>query len=154
MKKIITILLILTFGLFSCESEKKYSDYNEADFYEVQGIINSAIPTSNTFDNPIVKDIRFTYFLDYQNPKKGIERNLKMFEAKNGYPLIVLVHKDDENISFYGRVGILENLNDKEKEFLSQHFQIEMDKMKEKTPEYIYNALIKDTIDDNKTDEK
>ena len=34
----------------------------------------------------------------------------------------------DENISFYGRVGILENLNSKEKEFLSEHIknQIEL----------------------------
>ena len=77
-----------------------------------------------------------------------------MFEAKNGYPLIVLVHKDDENISFYGRVGILENLNNKEKAFLKNHFQNEMNKIKEKTPEYIYKALVKDTLTKNQTDKK
>lgn len=110
----------MSFGLISCESEKKYSDYIESDFYEVQGIIKYANPTSNPFDLPIVKDISFEYFLDRPNPKTGIEKNIEMFEAQNGYPLIVLVHKNDENISFYGRVGILENLNEKEKEFLAK----------------------------------
>ena len=154
MRKTLTILLILTFGLFSCKSEKKYSDYNETDFYEVQGIINYANLTSDPFDSTTEKNVSFTYFLDRENPKTGIENNLEMFEAQNGYPLIVLVHKNDENISFYGRVGILENLNKKEKEFLNKHIQSEMTKIKEKTPEYIYNALIKDTIKANQTDKK
>ncbi len=56
-----------------------------------------------------------------------MENDLDMFEAKTGYPLIVLVHKDDKNISFYGRVGILENLNNKEKEFLSGHIKNQME---------------------------
>ncbi len=144
----------MSFGLFSCESDKKYSDFKESDFYEVQGFINYANPTSNSFDSPTEKNVSFTYFLDRPNPKTGIEKNLEMFEAQKGYPLIVLVHNDDENISFYGRVGILENINDKEKEFLNNHFQNEMNKIKEKTPDYIYNALIKDTITENQTDEK
>ena len=121
-------MISLSFGLSSCESEKRYSDYNESDFYEVQGFIESASPTSDPFDLPIVKDISFTYFLDRPNPKTGIEKNLEMFEAQNGYPLIVLVHKDDENISFYGRVGILENLNKEEKEFLEEHLKSEIEK--------------------------
>ena len=154
MNKTLAILITLIFGLISCKSDKKYSDFNESDFYEVQGIINYANPTSDPFDSPTEKNISFTYFLDRPNPKTGIENDLEMFEAKNGYPLVVLVHKDDENISFYGRVGILENLNDKEKTFLKNHFQNEMNKIKEKTPEYIYNALIKDTITENQTDKK
>src|SRR5690606_18640654 len=144
----------ISFGLFSCESEKKYSDFKESDFYEVQGIINYANPTNDPFDSPTEKNISFSYFLDRPNPKTGIENDLEMFEAKNGYPLIVLVYKDNENISIYGIVVILENLNDKEKEFLKKHFQNEMNKTKEKTPEYIYNALIKDTIAENQTDKK
>lgn len=141
--------MIFSFALISCESKKKYSDYNESDFYEVQGIINYANRTSDPFDSPTEKNISFTYFLDRTNPKTGTEYDLEMFEAKNGYPMIVLVHKDDENISFYGRVGILKNLNDKEKVFLKKHFQNEMNKIKEKPPKYIYNALIKDTITEN-----
>ena len=154
MRRTLIIIISISFGLFSCESEKKYSDFKESDFYEVQGIINYANPTNDPFDSPTEKNISFSYFLDRPNPKTGIENDLEMFEAKNGYPLIVLVYKDNENISFYGRVGILENLNDKEKEFLKKHFQNEMNKTKEKTPEYIYNALIKDTIAENQTDKK
>ena len=56
-----------------------------------------------------------------------MENDLEMFEAKTGFPLIVLVHKEDENISFYGRIGILENLNPKEKEFLSGHIKNQME---------------------------
>lgn len=149
LRKTLIISLILSFGLISCESEKKYSDYNKSDFYEVQGIINYANPTNDPFDSPTEKNISFTYFLDRPNPKTGIENDLEMFEAKKGYPLIVLVHKDDENISFYGRVGILGNLNDKEKTYLKKHFQNEMNKIKEKTPEYNYSALVKDTITEN-----
>ncbi|SDX51038.1 hypothetical protein SAMN05216556_13818 [Aequorivita viscosa] len=140
---------MLSLGLFSCESEKKYSDFKESDFYEVQGIINYANPTSDPFDSPTEKNISFTYFIDRPNPKTGIENELEMFEAKNGYPLIVLVHKDDENISFYGRVGILGNLNEKEKAFLKKHFQNEMNKIKEDIPEHIYDTLTKDTITKN-----
>lgn len=117
----------MSFGLSSCESEKRYSDYNESDFYEVQGFIESANPTSDPFDSPTEKNIRFKYFLDRDNPKSGMENDLEMFEAKTGFPLIVLVHKEDENISFYGRVGILENLNPKEKEFLSGHIKNQME---------------------------
>ncbi|MEN8886167.1 MAG: hypothetical protein ABF246_07235 [Winogradskyella sp.] len=121
-------MILLGLGLASCESEKRYSDYNESDLYEVRGFIESSSPTSDPFDNPTEKNIRFKYFLDRDNPKSGMENDLEMFEAKTGFPLIVLVHKNDENISFYGRVGILENLNSKEKEFLSEHIknQIEL----------------------------
>ena len=120
-------MISLSFGLSSCESEKRYSDYNESEFYEVQGFIESSSPTSDPFDSPTEKNIRFKYFLDRDNPKLGIENNLEMFEAKTGFPLIVLVHKNNENISFYGRVGILENLNKKEKDFLSRHIKNQME---------------------------
>jgi len=143
------LLLLLIIGLLSCESEKKYTDYNEHDFYEVQGIISSVHLTTYPFDNYTFKDISFNYFLDRTAPKKGIEKNLDMLEAQNGYPLIVLVHKEDENISFYGRVGVLTNLNNKEKEVLSTHIQYEMEKLKEKRPYFINNALNKDKVKEN-----
>ncbi|MFD0990880.1 hypothetical protein ACFQ1R_12295 [Mariniflexile jejuense] len=152
-KEIIFILSTIVF--LNCESEKKFSDYNELDFYEVQGIINYVGSNKNPFDSQRIKDVSFSYFLDRPVPIKGIEKNINLFEldarfpmyeSSNGYPLIVLVHKKDENISFYGQIGILENLNDKEKEFLSQHFKNEMQKIKKKMPEYIYNALTKDTV--------
>ncbi|ALJ05226.1 hypothetical protein APS56_08860 [Pseudalgibacter alginicilyticus] len=146
MKTNYLILIILIVGFYSCKPDKKYSDYNKNDFYEVQGIIKSANPTSYPFDHSIAKNVSFIYFLDRPNPKKGIEKNLEMFEAQKDYPLIVLVHKNDEDISFYGSVGILKNLNIKEKEFLYKHFQTQMEKFKKETPDNIYNALIKDSI--------
>ena len=129
MKKHFGLLLIIFIGFVSCESKKKYSDYNESDFYEIQGIINYANPSDNPFDSSIVKNIGFSYFLDRPIPIKGEEKNLEMFEAKKAYPLIVLVHKDNEDISFYGSVGVLDNLNKKEKEFLKEHIQNEVEKL-------------------------
>ncbi|MEN3322377.1 hypothetical protein VP395_01435 [Mariniflexile soesokkakense] len=155
MKKTLAISLILVFGFYSCESDKKFSDFNEDDFYEVQGILDYVGQNNNPFDSRSIKNVSFTYFLDRSTHKKGSEKNLDLneieyilrpYDIQNGYPLIVLVHKDDENISFYGQVGILENLNENEKGFLTKHLRKEMDKLKKKIPEYIYSALIKDTI--------
>src|SRR3546814_6275675 len=75
LRKTLIILIILSLGLSSCESEKKYSDLKESDFYEVQGIINYANPTSDPFDSPTEKNISFTYFLNRPNPKTGIEND-------------------------------------------------------------------------------
>ena len=163
MKKTLTIILILSFGLFSCKSDKKYWDYNETDFYEVQGIIDIVALNSNPFDSPSIKNVSYTYFLDRPVPKKGTEKNLDLLEInngiyfkhiENGYPISIFVHKNDENISFCGRIGILDSLNPKEKEFLTKRFQNKMEKLKKETPEYIYNALEEDTITENQTDKK
>ncbi|MFD1614028.1 hypothetical protein [Gelatiniphilus marinus] len=129
MKKNLSLFLGLIILFTSCKSKIKYSDFNESDFYEVQGIINYANPSNNPFDVSIVKNIGYSYFLDRPIHLKGEEKNIEMFEPKKGYPLIVLVHKDNENISFYGRVGILKTLNNKEKEFLKKHIQDEIKKI-------------------------
>lgn len=119
--KLITLTLVVVF--FSCDSKRKYSDYNESDFYEVQGIINYANPDTAPFNSYTIKNISYTYFLDRENPKIGIEKNLDMSEAQKGLPLIVLVHKSDENISFYGRVGILDTLTEKEIKFMDDRIK-------------------------------
>ncbi|WP_405251785.1 hypothetical protein [Dokdonia sp. Asnod3-C12] len=106
----------------------KYEDYNEDNFNEVQGLIMSAVPDGDPFNSSSIKNIRYQYNLDKSPPLIGFE-NINMFEAQRGYPLIVLVHKEDESISFYGRVGILDSLNGKEKSFLKKHFQGELEKM-------------------------
>ncbi|WP_435134710.1 hypothetical protein [Formosa sp. A9] len=153
----------MTLGLYSCKSEKKYWDYKESDFYEVQGIIDYVALNKNPFDSPRIKNVSYTYFLDRPIPKKGIEKNLDMSEInngiyfndiENGYPILILVHNNDENISFCGQIGILDSLNPKEKRFLTKHFQSKMEKLKKETPDYIYNALVKDTITENQTDKK
>ncbi|MBF8148639.1 hypothetical protein ITJ86_01950 [Winogradskyella sp. F6397] len=129
MKNTLSLILLILLCFTSCESKAKYTDYEESDFYEVQGVIISAVQNDNYFDSSLVKNISFNYFLDREIPKTGIEKNLEIFEAKKGYPLIVLVHKENENISFYGRVGILDSINEKEKVFLSKHFQEEIEKL-------------------------
>ncbi|WP_228530332.1 hypothetical protein [Tamlana sp. I1] len=152
MRKTLTILLILPFVFFSCKFEKKYSDYNETDFYEVQGIIDNITPNRNPFDSPRLKNVKYTYFLDRSIPKKGIEKNLDMMEInngfyfksiENGYPIIIFIHKNDENISFCGPIGTLDSLNSKEKEFLTKHFKHKLEMVKKETPDYINKALIK-----------
>ncbi|WP_162533626.1 hypothetical protein [Dokdonia sp. Dokd-P16] len=106
----------------------KYEDYSEDDFNEVQGLIMSAVPDGDPFNRSSVKNTRYQYHLDQTPPLIGFE-NIDMFEAQRGYPLIVLVHKEDVSISFYGRVGILDSLNTREKSFLKKHFQEELEKM-------------------------
>lgn len=129
LKNIHILILVILIGFSSCQSKSKYSDYDESDFYEVQGVIISAAQNDNYFDNSMIKNISYNYFLDRQIPKKGIEKNLEKFEAKKGYPLIVLVHKENEDISFYGRVGILDSINKKERKFLSEYIQEEIEKL-------------------------
>lgn len=126
MKFFVPIILISC--LFSCNRQLKYEDYNEDEFNEVQGLIMSAVPDGDPFNSSSVKNIRYQYYLDQSPPLVGFE-NISMFEAQRGYPLIVLVHKEDESISFYGRVGILDSLNASEQSFLKRHFQKELKKM-------------------------
>ena len=123
MKKYITLILSLSIGFQSCNSEKKYSDYNEKDFYEVQGIITSAIPTSDPFDLPPMKDFKFDYFLSDSIPLNGEEKNIQSQWAKQGVPIIVLVHKKDEKISFFGRPGVKDNLTINELVYLNKYFK-------------------------------
>ncbi len=116
--------------IFSCQSKKSYEDYSEDDFYEVQGIIESAYRTRDPFDGTNVKNITYRYFLDRPTPKHGIEEDLPIINVQEGYPLIVLVHKDDENISFFGTIGVLDSLNEKEKVIMREHIQSEINKLK------------------------
>ncbi|WP_304036546.1 hypothetical protein [Mesonia mobilis] len=53
-----------------------------------------------------------------------------MYEIQKGYPLTVFVHNDNEDICFCGPIGLVDELNKKEKQFLEKHFQEEMDKLK------------------------
>ncbi|MEO2058923.1 MAG: hypothetical protein ABGW76_02485 [Mesonia sp.] len=133
------IIFLSFLFLFSCESPKKYSDYSEDDFYEVQGIITNIGQNNDLFDFHSIRNISFKYFLDRSEPKTGTEKNIDLFEIKGfyslyeiqkGYPLTVFVHKDDEDISFCGPIGIVDNLNEKEQQFLKKHFQEEIDELK------------------------
>ncbi len=56
------IIFLSVLFLFSCESPKKYSDYSEDDFYEVQGIITNIGQNNDLFDFHSIKNISFKYF--------------------------------------------------------------------------------------------
>ncbi len=115
-------------GIYSCESEKKYSDYKESDFYEAQGLITSVYQTADPTDLPIVKNITYKYFLSDSIPMIGREENLELAWAENGIPIVVLVHNSDKNISFYGRYGLKDNLETDEKKYINNY----IDKLIEK----------------------
>ena len=55
-------------------------------------------------------------------------RKSKLLEATSfNKPIVsILVHKNNEDISFYGRVGILETLNNKERQFIKKHLEGEI----------------------------
>ena len=96
--------LISTLVFLTVSCEKDYNDYNPRDFYEVQGIVTDVIPTQNPFDDPWDSYIYWEYHFDRHPPLKGSEKETELMINK-GYPIVVLVHKDDINISFFGRLG-------------------------------------------------
>ena len=87
---------------------KKYEDYSEGDFYEVQGIITKVAPTSDPFDSPRKRNIFYDYHLEMNPPLKGCEKGIDLV-LKPGDPIVVLVHRDDNKINFYGRFGVIDN---------------------------------------------
>lgn len=108
--KFVFIFLILAF-FYSCGSgEKKYEDYNESDFYEVQGIVTETHSSSDPFDSSRIKTIFYDYHLEFNKPLSGSEKNIDLV-LRVGDPIVVLVFKKDKKISFFARHGIVdENL--------------------------------------------
>ncbi|MDF0708274.1 hypothetical protein [Flagellimonas okinawensis] len=106
MKKIIFILCFVVSLIGCSESKKKFEDYNDDDFIEVQGII---FKTKRKIDykNISKTSIYFIYNLEKETPDVGFELN-SPFMLNDGEPVIILVHKDDEKISFFGARGINE----------------------------------------------
>lgn len=78
----------------------KYEDYDPEDFYEVTGRV-----TDNrlSYHIPRKKILSYEYFLDKEQPLQGKEEGLELFLNK-GEKFIVLVHKQDSTISFFGYV--------------------------------------------------
>lgn len=109
-KRIVFNCLFFIF-LYSCGSvEKKYEDYKENEFYEVQGIITKIFNSSDLFDSPRVKTIFYDYHLELPVPIQGKEENIDLV-LKAGDLIVVLVHEKDITVSFFGRYGIIdENL--------------------------------------------
>lgn len=132
LKKILAILILISSILISCKEEKTYADYNENDFYEVQGLVTHAPLTDDPYDLHVAKDVHYKYFLDRDQPLSGIEENFEILEDVKGYPVVILVHIEDETINFFDRIGFSENLSIDEKKILEEHFQEQMDIEREK----------------------
>jgi len=104
-----TILAVLSCLIFlNCSENKKvkYEDFDEKDFIEVQGIITKTVGRK-TFQNRASNDIYFIYYLNNEKPFVGYELQ-SPYILDNGEPVIVLVHKNNKNISFFGARGIID----------------------------------------------
>ncbi|WP_147296434.1 hypothetical protein [Lutibacter oceani] len=116
-------------SLISCNEKKSYEEYDENEFYEVQGIITSEKRTSYPFDEYYVKDIKFDYFINGEKLLHGYENNLDFINLSKGLPIIVLVHKQNEKISFFGRAGVIDNLTETERNYFKPIIEKEIEKM-------------------------
>jgi hypothetical protein len=106
MKKNNCLILLLFIGLIYSCGEKKYEDYNENEFNEVQGVITKVKQSSSPFDSSRVRDIEYFYYLGEKEPFRGGEKNIDLY-LNSGQPIVVLVHKKDSTINFYGYNGMI-----------------------------------------------
>lgn len=118
-----SFFLMVIFFL-SCTKEKRYQDYNENEFYEVQGIITKVYQTSSVFDESYNKLMDYTYAINDSVFLEGKEKGF--YKAWNiGQPIVVLVHKKDSSISFYARDGIVHSFSEKQLEIFNTILEID-----------------------------
>ena len=106
-RRILTFIFLKTCLILipGCSDKKKitnldYEEYNPKDFYEVTGRV---IGNRLSYHIPKTNILFYEYFLEKENPFRGHEENLKVHLNK-GEKFIVLVHKKDSTISFFGYV--------------------------------------------------
>ena len=101
------ILLVLFASLMvGCRSSTNdkglsYSDFQPEEFYEVEGRVLSNLLS---FSLPRNRVLNYEYFLDQETPLVGYELNIHR-TLKPGERFIVLVHKQDSTVSFFGYVN-------------------------------------------------
>ena len=107
MDKKIYFGVLIVFLVISCKelTIKRYENYNEDDFIEVQGIVTKTVGRK-TLQNTARNDIYFVYNLNKERPDVGFELK-SPYVLNNGGPVIVLVHKKDSDVSSFGARGIL-----------------------------------------------
>lgn len=81
-------------------SKPEYEDYDPEDFYEVTARV---IENRPGYHFPKTNVVHYEYFLDRETPLRGWEENLKL-QLKKGDKFMVLVHKQDSTLSFFGYV--------------------------------------------------
>lgn len=120
----------------NCKSEAtpKYEDFNEEDFLMVPGIVIKKTRT------PIVGgrrwyeyNIYYAYNLDSDTVLVGKEMDVEL-AVSEGDGIYVLVHKEDENVSFLGRgrivpseEHIIENYLEKSKEQGVKYYGVQIE---------------------------
>lgn len=106
MKRIVTLLILVSLMIMGCRSSTNdkglsYADFEPEEFYEVEGRVLSNLLG---FSLPRNRVLNYEYFLDQETPLVGYERNIHT-TLKPGERFVVLVHKQDSTISFFGYVN-------------------------------------------------
>jgi len=126
MDKKIHFGIFIVFLIISCQEQqiKRYEDYNEEDFIEVQGLIIK-VEKEFAYQNRKV-DVTYIYNLEHDKPTVGHEKNTP-FIPMAGQPKVILVHKYKHNVTFLGGNTYVEDENDLVKKYLkkSNRFGVE-----------------------------
>lgn len=106
-KRILTLIFPLIIGTLipGCSNSKnnkglKYEDYELEDYYEVTGRVKE---NRFSYQLPRTNILFYEYFLEKEEPLEGYERDIRV-SLKRGEKFIVLVHKKDSTISFFGYI--------------------------------------------------
>lgn len=106
-KRILTLifLIITATSILSCSNSKnnkglEYEDYDPEEFYEVIGRVKE---NRFSYQLPRTNILFYEYFLEKEKPLEGYEKGIRA-SLKKGEKFIVLVHKKDRTISFFGYV--------------------------------------------------
>lgn len=116
-----SVLCVLLFLGFSCK-EKSFEEYNENEFYQVQGVIISSKMTSSIADSPFMKEIKYEYFINDSLLLENSE-DFSFMDMEKGIPIEVLVHKEDPNISFYWRNGFSDNITPYQTQYVKEKLE-------------------------------
>lgn len=101
--------LLTLFGvlfLLSCNwnsTKNNYENFNEVDYFRVQGIVVKKIIGFNYVDK-FTKDVEFIYFLDRDKPLSSISKDDPFLHP--GDPVVVMLRKKDSTDVFIAHRGI------------------------------------------------
>jgi len=108
------VFVIILFCTVSCVKEKeqrksgveKDLNYSEDNYYKVQGIIVKS-DLSFSYTKKFRRDYTYIYYLERDNPLKGIEKISDLiFDIED--PVAIMVNKKDSTDSFIGHRGIID----------------------------------------------
>lgn len=103
--------LLTLFGvlfLISCNwnsTKNNYEDFNEDDYFRVQGIVVSAKSNFNYVDKFSKRNIKYIYHLELTPPSSLTEKNSELV-LDPGDPIVVMLRKKDSTDVFIAHRGI------------------------------------------------